>query len=166
MWPDANQNGSNKPMSAALESLMRDVPRPAQSRHDWLGVFSFVGVGAGGALAFVVLSSVAIWMQTGLADWLVNTLSYAVLILPVYLMHHRYSFGSDAAHRQALPRYLAVQAMALVLAAMFSYGALNIVGLPTVLASIVVVVLTAAVNYVVLRSWAFAQDRAGIALAM
>ena len=96
-----------------------------------------------------------IGLHTGLANWLVNTLSYAALIGPIYLLHHRFSFSSEAAHRRAMPRYLAVQGMALMLTAGFSYCAHQILGLPAVPASILVVGLTASVNYLVLRHWAF-----------
>ncbi|WP_193334921.1 GtrA family protein [Devosia beringensis] len=153
-------------MSAALHSLMFEAPRPTRERAPGAGVLPFIGVGAGGAAAFVVLSSLLVWLHTGYADWVVNTASYAVLILPVYLLHHRFSFASAADHGQALPRYLAVQGMALLLAAGFSYGVHEIVALPTVLASIAVVVLTASVNYAVLRFWAFAHRPAVATLAM
>lgn len=143
-------------MSAALQSLMSAPLRPVPERRAG-SALAFIGIGAMGATAFVVLSSVLIWMQTGYPDWVVNTASYAALILPVYVLHHRYSFASEAGHDQALPRYVAVQAMALLLAAGFSYGVHEILALPTVLASIVVVGLTAVVNYAVLRSWAFAH---------
>jgi putative flippase GtrA len=153
-------------MSAALHSMMHAIPTSPPKLEKTGDLFNFIGVGATGALAYVVLSSALVWLHTGVADWLVNAASYAVLILPVYMMHHRYSFSTDAAHSQALPRYLAVQGMALVLATAFSYGAHEILALPTLLASIAVVVLTASVNYVVLRSWAFAHRRTRVMLAV
>src|SRR5690606_3788445 len=75
---------------------------------------------------------------------------------PIYLLHRRFSFRSDAAHRQALPRYVSVQLMALVLAALFSFVIYGSLHLPPVAASILVVALTSGVNFMVLRSWAFA----------
>jgi putative flippase GtrA len=151
-------------MSAALQSLMRDVPaRPSAPLFG--GLLAFLVVGGSGAAAFVVLSSIMIWADTGLEDWWVNTASYAVLIVPVYLLHRRYSFDSDASHWQALPRYMAVQGMALVLAAVFSlviHGALN---LPTVLASMLVIGLTSGVNFMVLRSWAFTRGQLSVAVS-
>lgn len=145
-------------MSAALQSLMRDVPPPVEPLGTIVGqLMTFIGIGAAGAISFVVLSSLVIWADTGLAPWLTNAACYAGLILPVYLLQRRYSFRSEASHAQALPRYLAVQGMALLLAALFSFVAHGLMALPTVFASLLVIGLTSGVNFVVLQSWAFAR---------
>lgn len=145
-------------MSAALESLMRDVPRHAPTQAPMLGgMLTFFGIGALGALSFVALSTAMIWIDTGVAAWIVNALCYGALIGPIYLLQRRYSFRSDAPHRQALPRYVAVQAMALLLATLFSFLVHGVLTLPTVLASLLVISLTSGVNFMVLRGWAFAR---------
>ena len=148
-------------MSAALQSLMRDIPQSAPRQSLFGGVFNFIGIGAGGALAFVVLSTIMITLNPGAPEWVVNAACYASTILPVYLLHRRFSFGSDASHWQALPRYVAVQGMALMLAALFTFVIHGVLALPTVFASMLVIVLTSGVNYVVLRSWAFARGQIG-----
>ena len=142
-------------MSAALQSLMRAPSQPVP-RHRPCGVLPFLGIGAAGAAALVTLSSALIWLQV----------SYAVLILPVYLLHHRFSFASRAGHEQALPRYMAVQGLALLLAAGFSYGAHELLALPTLLASIAVTGLTASGSYLLLRGWAFAHRPGTTSLAV
>ena len=152
-------------MSAALQSLMRDIPQSAPRQSLFGGVFNFIGIGAGGALAFVVLSTIMITLNPDAPEWLVNAACYASTILPVYLLHRRFSFVSDASHWQALPRYLAVQGMALLLAALFTFVIHGVMALPTVLASMLVIMLTSGVNYVVLRSWAFARGQIGTAVA-
>lgn len=145
-------------MNAALHSLMRDIPPPATPPGAALAqMATFVGIGAAGSVAFVVLSSLLIWAETGLEPWVTNAACYGGLILPVYLLQRRYSFRSEASHIQALPRYLAVQGMALLLAALFSFVAHGLMALPTVFASLLVIGLTSGVNFVVLRSWAFAR---------
>ncbi|WP_240230235.1 GtrA family protein [Devosia lacusdianchii] len=150
-------------MSASLESLMMsDVRRPASQAPLLGGLLAFIVVGAGGAAAFVLLSTIMISLQTGFAAWQVNAACYAATILPVYLLHRRFSFGSDASHWQALPRYVAVQGMALVLAALFSYVVHGFLSLPTLFASMLVIVLTSGVNFMVLRSWAFARGQMSI----
>ena len=148
-------------MSAALQSLMRGAQHEEARPGALDGLLRFILIGAGGASAFVVLSSTVIWIGTGLADWIVNSICYAALIGPVYLLHRRFSFQSHAAHRQALPRYAIVQAMALVLAALFSFVIHGVLMLPTVAASMLVISLTSGVNFMVLRSWAFAQNSLG-----
>jgi putative flippase GtrA len=107
----------------------------------------------------VVLSGMMISLHTGIEDWIVNTACYAALIIPVYLLHRRFSFQSEASHRQALPRYMAVQGMALVLAALFSFVVHGVLTLPTLAASLLVISLTSGINFLVLRSWAFARGR-------
>ena len=151
-------------MSAALQSLMRDVPPARPSAPLFSGLIAFIAIGAAGAAAFVVLSTAAIWLQTGMAAWVVNAACYAALIVPVYLMHRRYSFDSDAPHSQALPRYMAVQFMALLLAALFSFVVHGVLAIPTLPASMLVIALTSGVNFMVLRSWAFARAQWGIAV--
>lgn len=143
-------------MSAALHSLMRDAPD--MERAGSLGaLLRFVAIGVTGALAFVVLSTAIISLRLGFADWIVNTGCYAALIVPVYLLHRRFSFRSDAGHWDALPRYMAVQGMALVLAALFSFVLYGVLTLPTLSASLLVIALTSGINFLVLRGWAFAR---------
>lgn len=151
-------------MSAALQSLIRDVPRSRPAAPLFGGLLAFVVIGASGAAAFVALSTLMIWLDTGIADWMVNTACYASLIVPVYLMHRRHSFESDAPHSQALPRYMAVQAMALLLAALFSFVVHDMLAVPTLLASMLVIGLTSGVNFMVLRSWAFARAQWSVAI--
>lgn len=148
-------------MSAALHSLMRDTPQTRIRSPFWADLITFLAIGGAGAFSFVLLASAMIWLDTGFADWIVNTVCYGVLILPVYLLHRRYSFRSDASHRQALPRYVAVQGMALVLAALFSYLIHGAMTVPTLVASIMVITLTSGVNFMVLRGWAFARAQWG-----
>jgi putative flippase GtrA len=146
-------------MSAALQSLVRDVPPKSSASAMLPGLLTFIAVGGTGTATFVVLSSLVIGLQTGLPDWTVNALCYAGLILPVYLLHRRFSFRSDTAHRRALPRYVAVQASGLLLATLFSFLVHGYLTLPTVFASTLVMVLTVGINFVVLRSWAFARTQ-------
>ena len=146
-------------MSTALQSLMPAATAERCGTPLLGGLLAFLLIGGSGAAAFVVLSSVMIWLDTGLADWSVNAACYAALIVPVYLLHRRYSFQSDASHWQALPRYMAVQGMAMVLAALFTYVINGVLALPTVLASMLVITLPSGVNFVVLRSWAFARSQ-------
>jgi len=150
-------------MSAALESLMRAVPPGQPAAPLFSGLIAFIAIGAAGAAAFVVLSTAMIWLGTGFADWVVNTACYASLIVPVYLLHRRYSFESDAPHGQALPRYMAVQGMALILAALFSFVVHGVLAVPTLPASILVIALTSGVNFMVLRGWAFARAQRTVA---
>lgn len=144
-------------MSASLQSLIRDqlaaedVGTPAL-----LQLFAFLLVGGAAAFAFVATSTAAVSAFDTLPAWLVSSLCYAGFIVPVYLLHRRYSFRSNVAHSRALPRYVAVQLASLGLATLFSFVAYGVVGLPTLAAAVVVITLTSGLNFLVLSRWAFA----------
>src|SRR6218665_3142762 len=144
-------------MSMSLESLMRDSleqtsERPVTSELGW-----FLAVGGGAALALAALTTAMISLRTGVPDWVMGALCYAAFIGPVYLLHRRLSFRSDAAHGQAFPRYVAVQVSAIVLVSLFSWLCYSVLGVETAIRSVLVLGLTAGVNFAVLKLWAFAR---------
>ncbi len=147
-------------MSASLESLMSGAVSRGSDSSPMRELLGFLAVGAGGALVFVALSSVIIGLPTGWPAWVVSTLCYAALIGPVYLLHRQFSFRSDMKHRVAFFRYVTVQASALCLAAAFSWLFYAVFHLESWLAAPMVTVVTAGVNFVVLKFWAFAVPRA------
>jgi putative flippase GtrA len=146
-------------MSVSLESLMQEPPAGAREVSVGMQLVSFIVIGGFAALGFVVLSSLMVGALAEVPSWIVGGACYALFIVPVYLMHRRFSFRSEAAHRQALPRYIGVQLSGLVLAAIFSFICYRLIGMPTALASLLVIGLTSGVNFVVLRLWAFAGPR-------
>jgi putative flippase GtrA len=119
----------------------------------------FLLVGGGGALALAAVTTAMISLRTGVPDWLVAALCYAAFIVPVYVLHRRLSFRSDTAHSVAFPRYLAVQVSAIVLVSVFSYLCYSVFGIATAVGSVLVLGLTAGVNFLVLKLWAFATHR-------
>lgn len=143
-------------MSVALESLMREPPQMRATERSGGGLVSFLLIGGGAAGSFVILSSLMVALLPMVEGWIVSAACYAVFILPVYLLHRRFTFASDAAHWQALPRYVAVQMMALALAALFSFVFHGTLALPSLPAAMLVIALTSGVNYLVLKGWAFA----------
>lgn len=144
-------------MSHSLESLMRDSALEAPRNLVAVQLLSFLAIGMAAAIGFVGLSSLMIALVTFVPNWIVSAACYALFVVPVYLLHRRFTFASDAPHRHALPRYVAVQVIALALATVFSYIAYGTLGLPAPLAALLVIGLTSGVNFVVLRAWAFAN---------
>lgn len=144
-------------MSAAPDTLAGDPGADARPRSGALELLSFVLVGGAAAAGYAAFSVLMIGLRTGIPDWVMSAGCYALFIGPVYLAHRRFSFKSDAPHAIALPRYVAVQMSALVLAALFSYVCYSIFDLATPLAAMLVVGLTAGVNFFVLKLWAFAN---------
>jgi SAM-dependent methyltransferase len=148
-------------MSHSLESLMRDSAVEARGVSLGAQLASFLIIGAAAAGGFVLLSTLALSLPLGLPSWLVSAGCYALFIVPVYVLHRRYSFASAAPHARALPRYLAVQLSALTLASIFSYVTYSMAGLPTPFAALLVIGLTSGVNFMVLRLWAFSARVSG-----
>lgn len=144
-------------MSMSLESLMRDSleqtsQRPVTAELGW-----FLAVGGGAALALAAVTTVMVSLRTGVPDWAMAALCYAAFVAPVYLLHRRLSFRSDAAHGQAFPRYVAVQLSAIALVSLFSFVCFSVLGGATMIGSLLVLGLTAGVNFAVLKLWAFAR---------
>ncbi len=146
-------------MSVALMSMMPDPTAQHVVKRRRGGIVSFVLIGGGAAASFVLLSSLLVSLFPRVDAWMINAACYAAYIVPVYLLHRRFTFSSDAAHGQALPRYVAVQMMALTLATIFGYILHGTLALPSLPAAVLVVLLTSGVNYVVLKGWAFALSR-------
>ena len=147
------------PMNVALESLMPAYPENGAVHPVGGEVLMFFVIGAIAAASFVAVSTALIWVLPMVESWLVSTLCYAGFIVPVYLLHRRFSFGSEVPHGQARPRYIAVQMIALALATMFSFLLHGTFALPSLMAGILVIVLTSGLNYLVLRAWAFNFER-------
>ena len=143
-------------MSHSLESLMRESALEAPRNPVALQLLTFLAIGMAAAVGFVGLSSLMIALISAVPNWSVSAVCSALFVVPVYLLHRRFSFASDAPHRHALPRYVAVQVTALALATLFSYVAYGTMSLPAPRAALLVIGLTSGVNFVVLRAWAFA----------
>lgn len=140
-------------MSISPESAM---PASGPAKQSVIAeIAAFLVVGGLAALSFVVLSAVLISLDSGVPDWIVSSICYALHVGPVYLAHRRFSFRSQLPHSVALPRYIAVQASAVVLAAIFSFVCYSLLGLEPIIAASVVTLLTSGVNFVLLRVWAF-----------
>jgi hypothetical protein len=137
-------------MSAALQSLFHDAP--ARPRAPSSGFISFVVIGAAAAAVFSVGDTLAAALM---ADGVRSAFCFLAVLLLSYALH-RFSFRTKLPHRVALPRYLAVQAMPLVLAALFGFVSGGTLALPSAALAMLVFALTAGVNFSILRNWAFA----------
>jgi putative flippase GtrA len=118
----------------------------------------FLAIGGLSALGYVLLAGALVPRLPMVPAPLVSFCCYSLFVLPAYFGHRRFSFRSDAPHRRALPRYVATQGLGLTLAAAFSFLAYHVAGLGGFAASGAVIVLTSAVNFAVLKLWAFAHS--------
>ena len=91
-------------VSHSLESLMRDSALEAPRVGVGAQLLSFLIIGGAAAGSFVLLSSAAMAVPTGLPKWVVSAFCYTLFVVPVYLLHRRFSFASAAPHRSARRR--------------------------------------------------------------
>jgi putative flippase GtrA len=155
----AEQFSERTGMDVSLETLpLKATGAPA--RVSMISQFlSFAVIGGSAAALFVALSTLMIELPISAPDWLLSSICYAFFILPVYMLHRRFSFRSEAPHRHALPRYIVIQIVGLILATVFSYVCYGVFQMPTLSAAIVVVALTSGINFAILRTWAFTEGR-------
>jgi putative flippase GtrA len=142
------------PPTFIFDETQETIAARANQAH---GLLAFLAIGAGAAALYIVLTQVFLPAFPGTEAWVVSTLCYAALVIPTYLLHRRYAFQSDAAHAYALPRYVAVQILALGFMTLFSFVAYGVAEMPHLPAAVLVIGLTAGVNFAVLRLWAFAS---------
>ena len=142
-------------MSMSLESLVREEVFEPADKEAGTQLFSFLLIGTVAVFGFVLLSSIAMALPLTQPQWLVSAVCYLLIVVSAYLAHRRFSFGSSAPHGHALPVYLGVQLASIGLAALFSWVAYGVVGLPTIVASGAIIALTSGMNFLVLRIWAF-----------
>lgn len=146
-------------MNASFDQLIRGQLAAVRQSQALLQLLSFLAVGGAGALSFTLVSTIAIAALSQYPAWIVSACCYAAHIVPVYLLHRRFAFqATTTAHTTALPRYVAVQLCGIALAALFSWIAYGVIGMPSILAALLVTGLTSGVNFVVLRLWAFSNS--------
>jgi putative flippase GtrA len=144
-------------MSVSLQSLTFETAIRRDKPSALYQLMMFLLIGGVAAGAYVWLCTIVAGLGTGAPEWLTNSMCYALFLLPAYLAHRRYSFRSDAPHRHALPRYVTVQVVSIMLTALFSYVSYSVLGMETAAGAFLALILTAGVKFAVLRAWAFAS---------
>ncbi|WP_417308238.1 methyltransferase domain-containing protein [Devosia sp.] len=147
-------------MSLTLET-QDPVASSSTARSLRRRLLAFLAVGGTATLLYVILTSAVIGLKTGVPDWLLGAVCYALFIVPTYLAQRRLSFRSDARHQVAFPRYAAVQAVSLVLVAVLSFVFYSILGIAPPLGALIVAGLAAGASFVLLQFWAFSSAPRG-----
>lgn len=120
-------------------------------------LFRFVLVGASVALIYVIMCTFALHRFVQFPKPLVTFVCYCILILPTYLLHHGFSFKSGASHKKALPSYIIVQIIGMILNYIFSHIAFNWFHLPNLMGSAIITALTSITSFIILKLWTFAN---------
>jgi len=131
--------------------------RPAGGTHDAATLARFAGVGIGAALLLFALT----WglTATGLGPFTAGVVAYAVSLAVAYLIQRDWSFRRRHAHVQALPRYLAVQALAALASGAVAHIASSY-GLEAPVAAAAATVAASTVSLLLSLLWVF-PARAG-----
>lgn len=127
---------------------------PQQGHGRSVPAFAAVGLTATAVHAAIGLTLESL---TPLSAFTANLIAFSVAFLVSYFGHKRFSFRSDAAHRRALPRFLAVALTGLALNQAIVLVMVNLMGWPYAVALICIILTVPALTYVLSRAWAFRQ---------
>jgi putative flippase GtrA len=108
----------------------------------------------GMAAAAVFFSIALALMRAGLAPFLATLLAYALSFVAGYYLQHGWTFRACHAHRQSLPRYLAVQFGCCMVCGLAAQAAL-LAGLPPLLLSLLTTVATSIISFIASTLWVF-----------
>ena len=141
-------------MSSSLESLIKEQVESSDARvgADFLAYLVVGGIAVAG---YVILSAGLMSLLPGVPAWIVSTGAYGVFVLAAYVAHWRYAFRAEVRHHHSLTIYLAIQALAMGLATVFSWLVYGVASMPTLPASVMVLLLTSGASFFALRIWAF-----------
>lgn len=124
-------------------------------KSTFLQIMKFGAIGGGAAISYVILSNWALGYFINIPKPIISALCYAIFILPVYLLQHRFTFNNEAKHNNAFPKYLMVQMLSLAFSYIFGAFALNYLQLSNFVGSVFVIVLTSMGSFIALKIWAF-----------
>lgn len=116
-------------------------------------LFLFGVIGGAGAVAYTALNIG--FTSVGIRPSVSIALTLALLMPPVYYLQHRLTFRSGRSHLSAFPRYAGTQIFGNVLAMIATELVPGPVKANPIPAWIVIAVVVAAINYGILKFWAF-----------
>ena len=114
----------------------------------------FTAVGAAATLTHIC---VALLLDAGgLPALQANLGAFAAAWLLSYFGNHAWTFGGVAAHRQSMPRFLAVSLLALLINQLLVWGIVEVMKQPLAVALLPVVLVVPAISFLANRRWVFA----------
>lgn len=113
----------------------------------------FLVIGGTGAVAYTALN--VFFTTSGISPSLSIAITLALLIPPVYALQHRLTFRSGRNHLSAFPRYVGTQLFGNVIAIAVAIAVPDPIKQHPVTAFILISAIVAAINYGILKFWAF-----------
>ena len=118
---------------------------------------TYVGIGGAGALGYVLVSSLLVYL--GLWLWLASMTGYLIMVPMVYLAQRKFAFQSNSSHHSAFPKYVGIQLFGIALAAVLPNAMLTYLQVPAPFGFAAVAVMIGVINFFILRFWAFPVTR-------
>lgn len=118
----------------------------------------FAAVGGFFTLVYMVVAT----LLATLLHWppaVANLVAHVINIPPTYLSQRALAFRSDAAHKTAFWRYVALQAPLVLMSTSVAWLLVDRLGLGEIPAFIVIGILIAVASFLMQRFWAFARRR-------
>ena len=114
--------------------------------------FTIIGVFAAAIYAIIAAELTSL---DGWRPWTASVVAYALIVPFAYVAQKSIAFRSEAAHRHAFPRYVAIQLFGMVLSIPLSEGALQILQFHPLAGFLLIGAVIAVFNFGLLRLWAF-----------
>ena len=115
----------------------------------------FLIIGGAGAIAYTALNYM--FTRAGIRPSLSIALTLVVLIPPVYYLQHRLTFRSGRNHLSAFPRYAGAQLFGNIIAMALAEAVPEPIRANPLRAFILISMIVAAINYSILKFWAFSH---------
>ena len=115
----------------------------------------FLIIGGAGAIAYTALNYM--FTRAGIRPSLSIALTLVVLIPPVYYLQHRLTFRSGRNHLSAFPRYAGAQLFGNIIAMAIAEAVPEPIRANPLRAFILISMIVAAINYSILKFWAFSH---------
>ncbi len=113
----------------------------------------FLIIGGTGAVAYTALN--VLFTKSGISPSLSIAITIALLIPPVYVLQHRFTFRSGRNHLSAFPRYVGTQLFGNLIAIAVALAVPEPIKANPITAFILISAVVAAINYGILKFWAF-----------
>jgi len=119
-------------------------------------MISFLVVGGTGAVIYTALN--VFFTRSGIRPSLSIAITLVLLIPPVYTLQHRLTFRSGRNHLSAFPRYVGAQLFGNLVAIALAEAVPGPIKANPVIAFILISFIVAAINYGILKFWAFSHS--------
>ena len=126
------------------------------TRSTRMFLFLFVLVGGTAALGYIIICTIFLQLL-GLRPAVASLLGYGIALPPAYCAQKLITFRSESAHKIAFPKYLVVQAVSNINAAILGEIFIGILKYPIFPVFVIIAGFVGLTNFFVLRYWTFSQ---------